>query len=54
VVDVPYGRILKYNLALSKFTVVADYDGEPNGLALRQDGMLIVADYKEGLVSFSE
>jgi gluconolactonase len=31
--------------------VLAEWDGEPNGLAVRSDGMLLVADYKEGLVS---
>ena len=50
-VDVPYGRILELNLKSKEFRVVADYDGEPNGLALRDDGLLAVADYKQGLVS---
>ena len=31
--------------------VLVDYDGEPNGLALDQDGSLLVADYKNGIVS---
>ena len=30
--------------------MVKQWDGEPNGLAVREDGMLIVADHKEGMV----
>lgn len=62
VVDVAYGRILRYDLngrggdkgdgaKDAGWTVLADYDGEPNGLALDLDGTLIVADYKNGIVS---
>lgn len=67
VVDVAYGRILKCDLNDSVgeakdgedgarrkdagWSVLAEYDGEPNGLALDLDGTLIVADYKNGIVS---
>jgi gluconolactonase len=51
-VDVPYGRILKRRVDEGAWTVLADYDGEPNGMAIRDDGMLVVADYKQGMVSF--
>ena len=65
VVDVAYGQILRYDLNSSAggdsendargkdagWTVLADYDGEPNGLALDHDGTLLVADYKNGIVS---
>lgn len=50
-VDIPYGRILRYDIAKGDFSVVSQWDGEPNGLALRDDGHLVVADYKEGIVS---
>lgn len=50
-VDIPYGRILKLHIASGEFTVVAQWDGEPNGLAMGLDGKLVVADYKEGIVS---
>ncbi|WWC85702.1 uncharacterized protein L201_000568 [Kwoniella dendrophila CBS 6074] len=50
VVDVPYGRILKYQIEIQQWSVLADWNGEPNGLAIREDGMLVVADYKEGLL----
>lgn len=50
----PYGRILKHSLRSGSWTLLAEWDGEPNGLAIRSDGMLLVADYKEGLVSRTE
>lgn len=46
VVDIPYGRILKIDPEKA-VTVVAEWDGEPNGLAATDDGRLIVADYKQ-------
>ena len=49
-VDIPHGRILRLS-PQGDWTVVAEYDGEPNGLALRHDGMLLIADYKNGLLS---
>lgn len=53
VVDVPYGQVLKYEMRSKKWTKVQQWDGEPNGLAVRADGMLAVADYKEGVVGES-
>lgn len=50
-VDVPYGRILRCELKSREWEVLADFDGEANGLALNDEGELIVADYKNGLVS---
>ena len=50
-VDIPYGRILRYNLSNQTWSEVCQWDGEPNGLALRDDGTLVVADYKQGIVS---
>lgn len=50
-VDVPYGRILRCELKSREWEVLADSDGEPNGLALNDEGQLIVTDYKNGLVS---
>jgi gluconolactonase len=50
-VDVPYGRIFRVTPA-KEWSVIADYDGEPNGLALHPDGdRLIITDYKQGLLS---
>lgn len=46
VVDVPYGRILKID-SQKEVTECVRYDGEPNGLVVRQDGCLVIADYKQ-------
>jgi gluconolactonase len=48
-VDIAHGRIFAVN-ADGEFRVVADYDGEPNGLKIHRDGRLFVADYKNGIV----
>ncbi|MDA8049014.1 MAG: SMP-30/gluconolactonase/LRE family protein [Rhodospirillales bacterium] len=47
--DIPYGRILRIDPDAS-FTVVAEYDGEPNGLAIHRDGRLFIADQKQGIL----
>lgn len=49
VVDIPYGRIFRISPA-AEWTLVAQYDGEPNGMKVAADGRLIVTDYKNGLV----
>jgi len=46
IVDIPYGRILKIDSNKNAETC-AEWDGEPNGLAIMHDGRIIVADYKE-------
>lgn len=51
VVDVPYGRILKISPDKS-VSVVASWDGEPNGLAATPDGDLVIADYKQVWLAF--
>lgn len=50
IVDIAWGRILKVTPA-GDMTVVADYDGEPNGMKVLSDGSLMVADYKHGLMA---
>ena len=49
VVDIPHGRIFRISPS-GKFDVVAEYDGEPNGLKIHRDGRIFVADYKNGLM----
>lgn len=49
-VDIPWGRILRLSPE-GDFTVVAEYDGEPNGLAFHRDGRLFIADYKNGILA---
>lgn len=49
VCDIPFGRILKFDRS-GQAGVVAEYDGEPCGLAFHRDGMLYVADYRRGIL----
>ena len=49
VVDIPYGRILRI-APDGTWTVMADYDGWPNGMRYRPDGTLCIADYKRGIL----
>jgi gluconolactonase len=49
VVDIPFGRIFRISPALD-WTLVAQYDGWPNGLAMHRDGSLWIADYRRGLL----
>ncbi|KAK8055970.1 hypothetical protein PG993_001197 [Apiospora rasikravindrae] len=51
VVDIPYGRILRIDTD-KNVTVMCEWDGEPNGLVGASDGKLLVADYKQGILSF--
>ncbi|WP_051418140.1 SMP-30/gluconolactonase/LRE family protein [Roseomonas gilardii] len=50
VTDIPHGRIFRI-AADGDWMVVAEYNGEPNGLALHPDGRLFVTDYKAGLLA---
>ena len=49
VVDIPYGRIFRVS-PQGKFDVVAEYDGEPNGLRIHKDGRIFIADHKNGIM----
>jgi len=51
-VDIPYGRLLAVDPG-GAWRVVAQYDGEPNGLAWHPDGYLLVADYRHGLMAYA-
>jgi len=50
VTDIPHGRILRVD-ADGAWTTVAEYDGEPNGLAYHPDGRFLVADYRRGILA---
>jgi gluconolactonase len=52
VTDIPFGRILRISPAL-EWTLVAEYDGWPNGIAIHKDGSLWIADYRRGLLRHS-
>jgi gluconolactonase len=49
VTDLEHGRVFRVDPA-GGWTPVADYDGEPNGMAPAGPGELIVADYRHGLL----
>lgn len=49
VVDIPFGRI--FRIAPDKeWSLITEYDGEPNGLKIHKDGRIFVADYKRGIM----
>ncbi len=50
--DIPYGRIFRIEAA-QRWSLVAEYDGWPNGLALHADGSLWIADHRRGLLRLS-
>jgi len=49
VTDIPFGRIFRISPEL-EWSLVAEYDGWPNGLAIHRDGSLWIADYRRGLL----
>ncbi|MGP1676282.1 MAG: SMP-30/gluconolactonase/LRE family protein [Burkholderiales bacterium] len=50
VVDIPSGRILRISPA-GEFELVAEYDGEPNGLKIAKDGRIFITDYRHGIMT---
>jgi gluconolactonase len=48
-VDIPAGRVLSVSRE-TKWNVICEYDGWPNGLKLRPDSRVLVADHKNGLI----
>jgi gluconolactonase len=48
--DIPFGRIFRIGPD-REFEIVAEYDGEPNGLKIHKDGRLFVADHRRGLLT---
>ncbi len=50
VTNIPYGRIFRVSPP-GEFTLVAECDGEPNGLKIHRDGRIFIADHKHGLLS---
>ena len=49
VTDIPNGRIARISPS-GDVTIVAEYDGEPNGLKIHKDGRIFLADHKQGLL----
>jgi len=50
VTDIPYGRIFRID-SEANWSLVAEYDGEPNGMKLLGDRELLITDYRNGLVA---
>ena len=50
VTDIPYGRILRVTPD-AQWSVAAEYDGWPNGLAIHKDGGIFIADHKRGIMA---
>lgn len=49
VTDIPWGRVFRISPA-GEWSVVAEYDGEPNGMKFIDDTHLLITDYKNGLM----
>ena len=49
VTDIPFGRVFRIS-PYGRFSLVTEYDGEPNGLKLHRDGRAFITDYKNGIV----
>lgn len=49
VVDIPHGRIFRV-APDGAWTLVTQYDGEPNGLKFDKAGRIFIADYKNGIM----
>jgi gluconolactonase len=50
VVDVAYGRIFRISPDGQDIELVAEYDGEPNGLKIHKDGRIFIADFRHGIM----
>ena len=50
VTDIPWGRIFRIDAA-GAWELVAEYDGEPNGMKFLDAGKLLITDYKNGLMA---
>jgi gluconolactonase len=49
VTDIPFGRVFRID-PQGEWELVAQWDGEPNGMKFLSAGQLLVTDYKNGLV----
>ncbi|OUL98816.1 SMP-30/gluconolactonase/LRE family protein [Variovorax sp. JS1663] len=50
VTDIPWGRIFRIDPA-GRWELVAEFDGEPNGMKFADERTLVVTDYKNGLMA---
>ncbi len=49
ITDIPFGRIFKIDPE-KNWTLITEYDGEPNGMKFLASNKLLVTDYKNGLM----
>ncbi len=49
VTDIPFGRVFRID-PQGKWDLVAQWDGEPNGMKFLDAGQLLITDYRNGLV----
>ena len=49
VTDIPFGRVFRINLQ-GQWDLVAEWDGEPNGMKFLNATQLLVTDYRNGLM----
>ncbi len=47
--DIPFGRIFRIDPS-GRWSLIAEYDGEPNGMKFLDEHTLLVTDYKKGLL----
>ncbi|CAM4020523.1 SMP-30/gluconolactonase/LRE family protein [Bordetella muralis] len=49
ITDIPWGRVFRIDPA-GQWTLIAEYDGEPNGMKWLNATTLLITDYKNGLM----
>ncbi len=49
IVDIAFGLVYRIN-PQGLVQLIAEYDGEPNGLKIHRDGRIFIADHKNGLM----
>jgi gluconolactonase len=52
VTDIIYGRIFRID-PNGNWDLIAEYDGEPNGMKFANEKTLVIADYKKGIVALN-
>lgn len=52
VTDIPYGRIFSVDPITTEWSLVVEYDGEPNGMVWNPiSRTIVIADFKQGILS---
>lgn len=52
VTDIPFGRVFRIS-PTGEWSVVTEYDGEPNGLKIHRDGRAFITDFRNGIVELN-